>query len=84
MRRNRRVVVEWPCWYFGPDGDKKLCNGINDVPSGWQKKPQQTYEPPEPKVFLEFDDLIEQLNARGVQIDPRWGRAKLQEVLDND
>ena len=80
----RRIRVEWPCWYFGPDGEKKLCDGINDVPSGWKNRPQPAYEAPEQRVFLEFDDLVKQLTDRGIKIDPRWGRAKLQEVLEND
>lgn len=78
----RRIKIEWPCWYHGPDGDSKMFNSIQEVPYGWTKKPQQQYEAPEPKAVIDPDDIIKQLKDRGVKIDPRWGRAKLQEVLN--
>lgn len=79
----RRIQVEWPCWYHSPDGETKMFNSIQEVPSGWTRKPQQQYVAPEPKALLDFDEIIQQLKELGVHIDPRWGRAKLKEVLDD-
>lgn len=29
------VHQDWPCWYSGPEGDRKVFNAPEDVPEGW-------------------------------------------------
>lgn len=80
-RRNRRVVAQWPGWWFGPDGDKALFDTPEDVPQGWKNRPWQQFEIVETEATLPKEEAIQQLKALGVSIDPRWGTAKLNEVL---
>jgi hypothetical protein len=30
---------EWPCWYYGPDGQSGVFEAKEDVPNGWVKDP---------------------------------------------
>lgn len=84
MRRrpNRRQMSEWPSWYFGPDGQSGVFSCQEEVPEGWTKKPQTQYEAPECKPEICKESTIEQLIAAKVEVDPRWGKAKLWEELE--
>jgi hypothetical protein len=81
--RARHVRAEWPAWRFGPDGDKALFEKPEDVPDGWTKKPGQIFEAPEAKPDLCKETMIARLIDLKIKVDPRWGRAKLKEVLDD-
>ena len=81
MRRRRRNMIEWPAWRFSPDGESQLFEKAEDVPEGWTSKPPAViYEAPE-QTQVDKESVIKQLEDFGVQVDPRWGAAKLQEVL---
>ncbi len=79
---SRRARVEWPAWRYGPDGEAEQFECEADVPEGWAKKPQPQYEPPEPKPELCEVTAITKLQAAGIKVDPRWGKAKLWEEVE--
>lgn len=82
MRRRRRNRVEWPAWWYSPDGESQLFETAEDVPTDWTPKPPTTiYEPPAQGPQISKETVIKQLEDFGVAIDPTWGLAKLQEVL---
>lgn len=80
-RRNRRIQVQWPGWWFGPDGDKALFQRPEDVPSGWKNRPQPEFVAPETKSLPNKTDVIAQLQTKNITINPRWGLGKLIQVL---
>ena len=81
MQRRRRNSIEWPAWRFSPDGESQLFEKAEDVPEGWTSKlPSAIYETSE-QVSVDKEKVIKQLEEYGVELDPRWGAAKLQEVL---
>lgn len=82
MRRRRRNMIEWPAWRFSPDGESQLFEKAEDVPEGWTSKPPSViYEAPAQSAKINKEDVIKQLQDFSVDIDPRWGLAKMKEVL---
>lgn len=81
--RSRRKFSEWPAWWYGPDGQSAIFNGPEEVPVDWVDSPTKKYEPPEPVEELCEETLIKELKKRGIEVDPKWGKAKLNEVLNN-
>lgn len=75
--------VEWPAWYYGPDGGR-IFACAEDVPEGWTDSPQ-------PKVTGDLNgdgvvepskaEIVKALKAKGVKFDARWGIEKLQALL---
>ena len=88
MAPRRRVISEWPAWRYGPEGESGIFECEEDVPSGWMPTPDAIYEPPAPVPVIDYDDVANQLATNNIDIDPRWGKAKLweelQKVLNND
>lgn len=82
MRGARRLPVDWPAWYYGPNGEAQIFNGPDEVPYGWVGRPGQKFEPVTP-VIHDRDDLVNQLEAKGIAVDPRWGVAHMKKVLDD-
>jgi len=80
--RRRRNQIEWPRWCFGPDGESQLFEKREDVPEGWFDKPPLLFVHPEPKPEINKESVLSKLKDLNIEIDPRWGRAKLQQVLD--
>lgn len=79
---SHRQVDFWPSWRYSPDGEGRVFNSAAEVPFGWTKRVGQQLEevaPPE----LNKTELIEQLTALGVEINPIWGTAHLKKVLDD-
>ena len=77
-----RVIVEWPAWYHGPDGHSAIFDSFNEVPAGWVRKRPPLFVPVRPAVIDEVD-VRTKLIELGVAIDPSWGKAQLQKVLDS-
>lgn len=77
-----RVVVEWPHWFYGPDGQAEIFNSRAEVPHGWTKAPAKLFEPVDP-LQVDEEDVRAKLEKLGVKIDPTWGKAHLQKVLDD-
>ena len=80
--QSRRFKADWPAWRYGPDGQYAIFAQPEDVPDGWTKTPQQQLEVPECKPEICKESTIEQLQAANVEVDPRWGKAKLWEELE--
>lgn len=74
----------WPSWRYGPDGQEGIFNKPEDVPFGWVKKKLKQFEGAPEVEKLNKDQLIKDLKAKGIAIDPRWGIAHLKKVLDGD
>lgn len=77
-----KVDRNWPAWYHSPNGDSQVFERIQDVPYGWTKSPPVVFEHSDPLVVDE-DVVRQKLTELGVDIDPTWGRAHLQKVLDD-
>lgn len=78
----RRKKSDWPAWRYGPDGQSAIFEQAEDVPQGWSNKPQLQYEAPEVVPEICKETTIEQLKAKSIKVDPRWGKAKLWEELE--
>lgn len=72
----------WPSWRYSPDGEGRIFDKPQDVPNGWTRRVGQTLKEVEPTV-LSKTELIDQLTALGVEINPIWGTAHLKKVLDD-
>ncbi len=81
MRRRRRNQIEWPAWRYSPDGESKLFETAEEVPEGWTAKPPSVIYEAQEQAPIDKEIVIKQLEEFGVNIDPRWGAAKLREVL---
>lgn len=83
MRRRRRNRVEWPAWWYSPDGESQLFEKAEDIPTDWTPKPPTAiYEAPEQGVQIPKEIIIKQLEEFEIEVDPRWGLAKLHEVYE--
>lgn len=78
--RRRRNKVEWPAWRYSPDGEAKMFDKPEDVPEGWLDRKPQVFEAPEPLPDIDRASLELKLKDANVDIDPRWGKAKLEQV----
>lgn len=84
MARKKREPIMWPHWYYGPDGESGVFNSAEEVPAGWAPTPGgKPYEQPK-STTLDREDLVRQLEAVGVVINPVWGNAHLKRILDGD
>lgn len=54
------------------------------VPYGWTKKPGEPFIPPPSPIIHDKADLLSQLVAKGIEVNPTWGTAQLKKVLDGD
>lgn len=76
--------TEWPAWFYGPDGERKVFQGPDEVPEGWQDSPR-------PKVSGDLNndgivepskaEIIKTLRERKVAFDARWSIARLSALL---
>lgn len=84
MARQRREVnpIRWPSWRYGPNGESAVFKQEADVPFGWTRKPGDIYVP-NTSLSVDRDDVVGQLEALNVKIDPTWGKAHLKKVLDD-
>jgi hypothetical protein len=83
MRRSRnKIDRSWPSWRYSPSGEGKIFQSEAEVPIGWTKKPGEVYVPTAGPLRLNKDELISQLKAKGIDINPIWGSAQLKKVLD--
>lgn len=72
----------WPDLRYNlATGECKLFFKPEDVPRGWVTHKATRFTTTEPTLFNR-EDLIKQLIAKGVSIDPKWGTAHLKKVLD--
>lgn len=81
MARVRREPAKWPGWRYGPFGEKAIFNSEAEVPHGWTRKPGELYVAP-PSTMLDRENIIGQLETKGIEIDPTWGTAHMQKMLD--
>jgi hypothetical protein len=71
----------WPDLRYGPNGECKLFFAPHEVPYGWTQRPDVPFVPPE-QLGLDKEKLIAELEAKGIKVDPTWGKAHLKKVLD--
>ena len=74
--------VMWPDLRYGPNGEEKLFYAAHEVPEGWTTKPDPGYVPPDQPEH-DRDALVAKLQANGIEINPIWGKAHMQKVLDD-
>ena len=81
----KRPNRDWPGWRYGPDGEGAIFNRQEDVPEGWTRRPgipEPTFIRPTTKT-LSRGDLIAQLTEHGIEVNPLWGNAHMQKVLND-
>lgn len=83
MARKPRQTEFWPCWFYNQKGEGKIFNSAAEIPEGYFRKKPLPYTPV-PPLQVNREVVIAELIERGVPIDPRWGSAHLQKVLDSD
>lgn len=83
MRINRQLPKEWPGWWYGPNGEGKIFEAAHEVPLGWVNHLGHTLFKPVEPIVLDKDDLIRELTAKGIEINPIWGNAHMKKVLDD-
>lgn len=79
---SRRVKgPTWPSWRYGPRGEAEIFNSERDVPFGWTKKPGEEFVPPTVKEPLDRQQLISDLEAKGVTVLGWWAAAYMKDLL---
>jgi hypothetical protein len=73
---------EWPCWFHGPDGHSAVFNSPAEVPTGWTRHKPAQFTAASP-LQVDEEAVKAKLIELGVEIDPTWGRAHLQKVLND-
>jgi hypothetical protein len=73
----------WPDLRYGPNGECQLFFSEAEVPEGWTKNKDDKYEVNDTKPPSK-DELVKALQDRGIQVNPIWGIAHLQKVLDDN
>ena len=80
----------WPAWYYGPNGERQIFQGEDEVPKGWLTHPQSR---PAEEIVAEADlnkdgviepskaEIVKALRAKGVEFDARWSIPRLQALL---
>lgn len=77
----------FPAWFYGPnEGECDVFNSPEDVPEGWGRKPgvPETIIVVQTTEILNRDELVAELKARGIDINPIWGDAHLKRIVDGD
>lgn len=76
---------QWPAWFYGPEGQKKIFHRAQDVPSGWADDPNKVRkagdEPPQNGKDAwggyTKEELTQALRQEGVKVDARTSARKL-------
>lgn len=82
-KRTVKVSNEWPRWMYDPMGEGQIFEKESDVPEGWVRTPGEIYVKFEP-VMYDYDDLVRQLEAKEIEVNPIWGNAHLKRIIDGD
>ena len=73
---------DWPKQFHGPAGESAWFNEAMYVPLGWTPYPQiRPAIPEEPVKQLDREELMEQLKAKGIKINPQWCNAVMEQIL---
>lgn len=71
----------WPSWRYGPKGQGEVFQSEKDVPFGWTKKPGQVYVPPPEPEALDRDQLIKDLETKGIEVLGWWSSSYMKGLL---
>lgn len=83
MRTRKKPPKEyWPSWRYGPRGESGVFDCAEDVPYGWTRKGQVFVTHDRPVEHHDREELIKQLEALGVKINPIWSSAHMKKVLE--
>lgn len=84
-RQPKKPVDYWPSWRYGPNGESAIFANPDCVPLNWTRKPGIPEIEPvhyrEP-TRLSREDLIAELEVKGIKLDPLWSTAHIKELLD--
>lgn len=83
MARTRLPKESWPGWFHAPNGDSAIFSKEEEVPEGWSRQRQSAYEAPTP-LAVDKESVLARLRALNIFVDPCWGVAHLQKVLDEN
>jgi len=73
----------WPDLRYNiATGEAKLFFKPEEVPKGWVKKQAIQFKK-KPQIVHNKQGIINELLSRGVFVDPKWGTAHLQKVLND-
>lgn len=82
---------QWPAWYFGPNGEERIFQKIEDVPKGWQDHPSK-FKPRAPEgetedaegepLELTREQIVADLERRGVSFKPTATDKALLRLLE--
>lgn len=76
--------VQFPGWYFGPDGQRGIFACSADVPQGWTDNPNdfpaKKAKPDDPNTASR-EEMYGALEARGIPFDKRWKDDRLKALL---
>ena len=86
--RIKRTPIDrsWPAWFYGPDDQAAVFPSQDLVPEGWTRR-KGDVEPEyiaRPTVILDRGELVEQLVAMNVDINPTWGNAHMKRIIDGE
>lgn len=73
----------WPDLRYSPTGEEKLFYNADDVPADWTTKPPKGIAV-RPTEILDRDELVAELTARNITIDPTWGNGHMKRIIDGD
>lgn len=84
MRTRKKPPKDyWPSVRYGPrDNEFKICYSEEDVPYGWTRKNVPFVTHDRPAEHYDREELIRQLEALGVKINPIWSSAHMKKVLE--
>lgn len=82
MARRRPDPIRWPSWRYGPHGESGIFQSEVDVPHGWTRKPGELFVPVE-STAIDRQQVINDLEAKGITIKGNWSVAYMKELLDS-
>jgi len=83
LEKRAAKKAPWPDLRYNiVTGEAKLFFKPEDVPKGWVAKPKNKFKP-EPMKTYDKEKLIQELISFGVIVDPKWGSAHLNKVLND-
>lgn len=86
-----KTFPSWPAWFYGPNNQAQIFNKAEDVPEGWVDHPRKLVEdedktpPPKQNALpLTKEQIIEQLNQRGITFPKNASARALYDMLVED
>lgn len=76
-------IVNWPGWWYGPDGEAEIFNGPLEVPEGWHDHPRKHLSEGELSVIVGLEEALVARDEQALEQAER-DKQKLEEAADDD